>query len=415
MSRSLKIRIIVISLATCGVFSGGYLMGRRAADTAKPADLAAPLSSEPARVTGMFSGAPDGLDNVSFEEYWKVWAMIRAHYFDEGSVSDTKLFYGSLAGMVRALDDPYSTFFDPVEAKKFMEEMSGSFCGIGAVLDGKKEILTIVRIMPGSPAERAGLKPGDQIMTIDGAPTKGKDIDECVTKIRGVKGTKVKLLVNRQGLAKPQEYTVTRDEIRVESVEWKIVERGGKRIAVLTLSGFQKDTGKQFDKAVAAIIKAKADGLILDLRFNPGGYLDTAIDIAGEWIGDGVVVKEKFADGSIKTLGVKHDARLAAMPTIVLLNKYSASASEVLTGALQDYGKIRIVGEKSYGKGCVQVTQRLPDGSMVKLTVSLWLMPKGRSIHKAGIEPDVAVPRTEEDLKAERDPQLDKAFELLTK
>ena len=414
MMRSLTTRCFVILAVIC-VFSGGFAAVSKADEVAKTPGPVTQMPAGQARITGLFSGAPDMAASVPFEEYWRLWAMIRAYHFDGASVPNDKLFYGSLAGMVRGLDDPYSSFFDPVEAKKFMEHMSGKFFGIGAVLDAKKGYPLVVRVIPGSPAERAGLKAGDQIVKIDDTEAEGKSLDECVAKIRGPKGTEVRLLIVRTGLARPKELTITRDEVSLESVRWKIIERGGKRLALIELMGFQDDTGKQFDEAVAAILKAGAKGLILDLRDNPGGLLEVAIDIAGEWIGDGAVVQEKFTDGRIKVLNVKHDARLAAMPTVVLANGYSASASEVLTGALQDYGKIRIVGEKTYGKGCVQAVFHLPDESIVKLTVSLWLMPQGRLIHKVGIEPDVAVPLTEDDAKHKRDPQLNKAIELLTK
>ncbi len=349
------------------------------------------------------------LKDVDFDLYWQVWDIIKNKFFYKDRIVDTKLFYGSLAGMVAALDDPYSVFLDPQITEQFTEELSGSFEGIGAEIAIKKDRLTVIAPLPGSPAERAGLKAGDKILAIDGVDTLGMSLDQAVNLIRGEKGTEVKLLIQRNS-DEPTEIAITRDKIDIVSVRWnKILDNS----AYIQVSYFNEDTGDDFRQAIREILSQRPQALVVDLRNNPGGFLDVAVDMLGFWIGDDVAVKEKFSDGRVIPYNSNNKPVLKDIPTYILVNNGSASAAEIVAGALQDYGLATIVGEKTFGKGSVQDFIELDDGSAIKITVAQWLTPKGKTIEEVGIEPDVFVELTREDFDEDRDPQLDKVKELI--
>lgn len=347
--------------------------------------------------------------DVDFNLFWKVWSLVQKNYVHQ-PVADTKLFYGALSGIVSSLDDPYSVFFDPETAEKFQQELEGTFSGIGAELGIKEKQLTIIAPLPDTPAARAGLMAGDRILLIDGQDTTDMALDYAVSIIRGEKGTDVTLTIWREGWEKPQDFKITRDQIEVASVKWEM--KGD--IAYIEINHFNEDTSARFNQAVNELITKNPKGLILDLRNNPGGFLDTAVEVAGEWILKNVVVIEQRDDG--EKIEEKSDglARLQNLKTVVLINEGSASASEIVAGALQDYEKATLVGKKTFGKGSVQNFEPLEDGSAIKITVAEWLTPKGRQIDKEGIAPDVEVDLTAEDYNANRDPQLDKAILILS-
>lgn len=324
-------------------------------------------------------------NNVNFGLYWNIWNVIKETYVDP-SVPETQLFYGSLQGMVSALNDPYSAFFTPDVTKEFTEQLEGKFEGIGAEITIRDKVLTVVSPIHNSPAEKAGVKAGDLILKIDGEDTQNMYLDQAVSKIRGAKGTSVTLSLFREGMDEPKDYTIVRDTIKVESVTWEMKESG--KIAYVKLNQFNEVTMPAWNQFVAEVQKTKPQGIILDLRNDPGGFLDTAIEIASDWIPSGPVVIQKGRDGGNEEYASNGMARLADYPTVVLINGGSASASEIVAGALQDYGKATIVGEKSFGKGSVQDFQLLPDGSALKLTIAKWLTPKGRVIDGVGITPD---------------------------
>jgi len=354
---------------------------------------------------------PDYLSkDIDFDLFWEVWNLVKKEYVHQ-PVQDTKLFYGALAGIVYALEDPYSTFFDPQMAKKFQEELQGSFEGIGAELGIKDKQLTIIAPLPETPAAQAGLKSGDKILAIGGKDTNGMALDYAVSLIRGPKGTEVTLAIWREDWEKPKDFKIKRDKIELVSVKWEM--KGD--IGYIEINHFNEDTNARFNQAVNEIITKNPKGLILDLRNNPGGFLETAVDVAGEWIENNLVVIEQAEDGRKDELKSKGSARLQNLETVVLVNEGSASASEIVAGALQDYAKAVLVGKKTFGKGSVQSLETLRDGSAIKITVAEWLTPKGRLINKEGIKPDIEVDLTEEDYSASRDPQLDKAIELLNK
>lgn len=345
--------------------------------------------------------------DVDFSLFWDVWRMVEQQYVDQ-PVTDEDLYYGALQGLVWGLGDPYSTFFTPEMAEEFAQELEGSFFGIGAEigLDDSGSIVVIAPL-PGTPADVAGVKAGDHILFVDDNDTAGMTVNEAVQLIRGDKGTKVVLTMYREGTAEPFDIEIERDEISIDSVTWEVRDDG---IAVITVTMFNEDTVRLFDKAVKEIADAGSKKLILDLRNNPGGYLDGAVTLGGYWI-DGQTVVVEEVRGERQEFPADGPNKLADIPTVVLVNGGSASASEILAGALQDLNKAELIGEQTFGKGSVQEYHELPDGSAIKITVARWLTPLGRSIEEEGIAPDQVITPSE---NAEEDPQLDAAVRFLT-
>ncbi len=350
-------------------------------------------------------GAPKRIsDAVDFKQFWQVWDYVKQQGLNGSKIKDLDLFYGAQAGVVAALGDPYSIFFPPEDAAEFATELSGRFSGIGAevgVRDGK---LVIIAPLPGTPAERAGLKPGDVLLAIDGEDTYGMPVDVAISKIRGERGTSVTLRLERDGEAKTTP--IQRETIVVPDV--KVTYEGS--VAVIRVYHFNEHAAEEFNEALVAVAARRPTGVVLDLRGNPGGYLDQAVSIAGAWLNEGdVVAMERRSDGSTSSYGADSTGPLRATETAVLVDGGSASASEIVAGALQDYGKATLVGQKTFGKGSVQSLLQLDDGSAIKLTTAAWLTPKGRAINDVGIEPDVAV----EDAEGEEDEQLQAALQQL--
>jgi carboxyl-terminal processing protease len=368
------------------------------------------------KVTHQYSEPEAGKlsQDVDFNLFWEVWDELKTQYVDKDKLNDKKLFYGALKGMVAAVGDPYTVFMNPKLAHEFKDDLAGTFEGIGAEIGIKNDVLTIIAPLPDMPAEKAGLRAGDKIYAINGESTAGITIDEAVRKIRGPKGTQVTLTIYRKGFDETKDITITRGTIVVKSVRTDRIKQNGKEIFKVKITNFNDDTLDLFNQAVHNIINLNPDGIILDLRNNPGGYLDTAIEIASEWIEDGTVVIEQFSPENKNEYLARGRARLKSYPTVVLVNKGSASASEIVAGALQDYQKAIIVGEQTFGKGSVQTLETLEDGSSLKITVAKWLTPKGKCINEKGITPDVEVNYTKEDYDNDRDPQLNMAIKLLT-
>jgi len=350
------------------------------------------------------------LQDADFKQFWDLWDLLKQKYYEQ-PVKDKQLFYGAMSGLASSLGDPYTTYFEPKNAQSFQEALSGKFEGIGAQIDIKDDQLVVVAPLPDSPAEKAGLLAGDAIVKIDGQDTSGMSVDQAVSMIRGAKGTVVKLNIYRPATKKaPFDVTITRDEIHIKSVTWKMLPGN---IAYIDVTNFNGDTEGLFSSAADEIRAKDPKGLILDLRNNPGGYLDTAQSMAGEWVGDGIVVKERRQGQIFETLKGTGRNRLHGIPTVVLVNQGSASASEIVAGALQDTKAATIVGMKTFGKGSVQDYMTFKDGSGVKITIAEWLTPNERTINKTGLDPDVTVDRTAEDYDAKRDPQLDRAVGIL--
>ncbi|MFA5644336.1 MAG: S41 family peptidase [Patescibacteria group bacterium] len=363
------------------------------------------------KITGKYSrNNNQWSQNVSFDLYWDVWNILKEGYVDQELVNDKKMFYGSLKGLVMSLDDPYSEFMDPQENKEFNDDMSGTFEGIGAEIGIRDDILTIISPLEGTPAQKAGLMAGDKILEINGEITKNMNINEAVSKIKGPKGTEVVLSVFKVGLEDIQEIKIIRDTIIIKSVSF---EKINENIFLIKINSFNNDTDFLFSQAIKEMISSRCDKVIIDLRNNPGGYLETSVLLLGEWINGQTAVIEKFGDGQVVNYPAEGLNRLTDYPTVILINNGSASASEILAGALKDYSKATIIGEKSYGKGSVQMIKTLEDGSALKMTVAEWLTPQGRNINEEGILPDIEVVLSFADLENDRDPQLQKAIEFL--
>ncbi len=403
---------IVTALVLLGL---GFAIGRYSHGTAAArTPFLWRSASSTAIVQGVGQAMPRDLatEEIEFRRFWELWRLLKQKYYRQ-PLTDEALFYGAMAGLAKGADDPYTTYFPPSDAKEFESSLQGEFQGIGAEIGLKDEQIQIIAPLPETPAEKAGLLAGDLILKIDDEETTGMSVEEAVKRIRGERGTRVVLQIYREGQKKgPFDVSIQRDIIQVKSVSWKMAP-GSTGIAIIEISNFSQDTTLAFRDAVREILQKDPQGLILDLRNNPGGYLTGAVDIAAEWVGKEVVVKERRQGKIIDELRGELPARLGEIPTIVLVNQGSASASEIVAGALQDAGKARLVGMKTFGKGSVQEYEPLLDGSAVKITVAEWVTPRDRTIQSVGLEPDVSVDRTAEDYEAKRDPQLDRALELL--
>jgi len=342
--------------------------------------------------------------------YQTVLSSLKQSYVDKSKINDRDAFYGALKGMTASIGDPYTVFFDPKDNSDFKNDMAGTFEGIGAEVGLKNNIITIISPLDGMPAQKAGLRAGDQISAVNGTSTTGLSVDTVVGMIRGPKNTPVTLSIYRSGLDKPKDYVITRGVITVKSVKTEMRSDG---IYVVTITAFNDDTHDLFDKAVQDILSKNPKGIILDLRNNPGGYLDTAVAVASEWVKSGPVVIEKTGDGKENKYLSNGNARLQNFKTVILVNQGSASASEIVSGALRDYGKATLIGEKTFGKGSVQTLVDFADGSAVKVTIAKWFTPKGDSINEVGIEPNDKVELTNDDYNKNKDPQMDEAVKTL--
>ncbi len=351
-------------------------------------------------------GLPDNLDLSSVETVYK---SLRQNF--DGELSEEVLLDGIKSGLARATNDPYTEYFNPSAAEEFTNEIEGVFEGIGAQL-GKDADNNVIIISPleGYPAERAGLRPKDIIAQINGESAYDLTISEAVDKIRGEKGTSVKLTIIRSGEA--QEVEVTREEINVPSVKSEIKNE----IGILKISRFSDDTVRLAQAAAVSYKSAKVKGIVLDLRGNPGGYLEGSVDVAELWLErKATILTERRDNVVINTITANGNPLLKGIPTVVLIDEGSASASEILAGALKDNEVATLLGQKSFGKGSVQQPINLRDGGLLKVTIARWFTPNGKNIDKEGIEPDEVVELTSDDIATDRDPQLDTAISHLNR
>ena len=369
--------------------------------------------SEIEKVTGVSGKETQVATQANFSPFWKVWNIINEKYPSPNKISDQNRVYGAISGLMGSLNDPYSTFFPPDEAKSFEDEIAGNFDGIGVEIGIKDKILTVIAPLKDTPAYRAGIKPGDKILKIDKTITSGLSSEEAIKLIRGQSGTSVILTIFRVGAEQPVEIKIVRDNINIPTLDTQIRKDG---IFVIKLYSFSANSANLFRNAVKEFVDSGKDKLLLDLRGNPGGYLDSAVDMASWFLKGGeVVVTEDYGNKQSPEIfrSKGYDIFSDKLKLIILIDNGSASASEILAGAMQDNGRAKLVGTQSFGKGSVQQVIDVTPDTILKITVAKWLTPNGTSISDKGLTPDYPVEITQKDIDAKKDPQMDKAVELL--
>jgi len=357
-------------------------------------------------------------ESVDFKLFWQVWNMVSQEYVDKDAVNSQKMFYGAISGMVAALGDPYTVFLPPTEQKSTQEEIGGSFEGVGIQLGyDKDKRLAVIAPVKDTPADKAGVMAGDLIIKIADKDATGLSLPEAVNLIRGPKGTTISLEIYQEGATQTKTIELKRDTIVVKSVEFEEkTTPKNKKVAVIKLSRFGERTFTEWSQAVSSTLASGADAVILDMRNNPGGLLDGAVFIGSEFIKSGDIVLQENARGERTGYKVNREGKLLNLPLIVMVNKGSASASEIVAGAIQDLKRGKLLGDTSFGKGTIQESQELPEKTGIHITTAKWLTPLGRWIHQKGLEPDIKVVLTEEQIKQQiddetKDFQMEKALE----
>lgn len=372
------------------------------------------------------NSSPPPSRDVDFALFWEVWSRLEQKYLNREKLDPEKMVYGAISGMVSALGDPYTVFLPPQDNASFKEDLSGAFEGIGAQLGARDDRIIVIAPLKDHPAEKSGLLAGDWIIKVDNQDTFGWTVPQAVTKIRGPKGTKVTLTLIHDGQQNPVEVAVMRDKITIKSVEFSVKKPANcaaencREVGILKLARFGDQTNDEWNQAVGEF-RARQNqpeqlaGLVLDLRNNPGGYFQSAIHIASEFVRSGVVVAQENSDGTKETYSVTRVGSLIDVPLLVLINKGSASASEIVAGALRDHQRAKLVGEKTFGKGSIQTPEDLPGGSGIHITTARWVLPNGEWINGTGIAPDIEIKPPEGTGAAQLDPQLERAIAELVK
>ncbi len=411
MSKALRIilsLVVILFLMTCA-FTGGVVTG-----WSIPRNLARNLPIPipvPQEVTSQDTGTPSELSEL-FQPFWYAWQLVHQNYVDQ-PVNDTVLMQGAIRGMMQSLGDPHTSYMDPDQYRQANTPLEGEYEGIGAWVDISGEYLKIISPMPNSPAEKAGLKAEDQIVAVDGEDVTGMDGNLVLRRVLGPAGTQVTLTIRRPEMTETFDVTITRAKIVIPSVESKMLEGN---IAYIQIFTFGENTEKDLRQQLEDLMAQNPVGIILDLRNNGGGYLYTAVAVVSQFISSGPVLYEVYGDGKRDTYKALGNGIATEIPLVVLVNEGTASASEITAGAIQDYQRGTLVGTTTFGKGSVQIWQPLgTDDGAVRITVARWLTPKERQINGIGLTPDIEVPITDEDIAAKRDPQLEKAIELLRK
>lgn len=389
------IAILVVGLVAS--FGGGFYVGQLYG-------YVPPIQG----TTNLEVGQAEGVD---FSLFWDAWRILQEEYAGPEPIDFQAMVYGAIKGMVESLGDPYTTFMTPEDTKIFLEDVSGSFSGVGMEIGIRDNKLRIIAPLEGTPAAKAGLRPGDQIVQIDEAFAADLTIDKAVALIRGPEGTQVKLSIFREGWEEPRDFDIERAIITIPSLEWKMLDNG---VAYVKIFQFSEKLEGAFAEVEREALRS-SDTIVLDLRNNPGGFLHVAVNMAGWFLQRGdVVVIEDFGSKSERKEHKAHgNAKLSNHKLVILINEGTASASEILAGALRDNRGILLIGEKSFGKGSVQEVKELKDKSSLKVTIANWLTPKGNLIADKGLEPDIVVKVTDEDWDTGQDPQFDKALEAL--
>jgi carboxyl-terminal processing protease len=405
--------VVVGLVLSAGLFGTGLAVGGLSPQVQQTASRLVGLEGAPASQTSQATpvagdSIPDRDDLIA--PFWEAWDIVHTRYVDQ-PVDDVALMRGAIRGMLDSLGDEHTSYMDPEQYEQASIGLIGEYEGIGAWVDTDGEYLTIVSPMPESPAERAGLRSGDVVLAVDGEDMTGIDPSLVVQRVLGPQGTTVRLTIRRPEVAEPFDVDVIRDSINVPSVESRMLEAG---IAYVQLQTFGEETTRDLRRALTQRLAENPQGLILDLRGNGGGYLTTAVEVTSEFLSEGIVLTERFGDGREEVYRARPGGLATEIPLVVLVDAGSASASEIVAGALQDLGRARLVGETTYGKGSVQdwVPLRNDQGA-VRVTIARWYTPRDRQINDAGLAPDVEVLLTEEDIQAERDRQLEKGVELL--
>jgi carboxyl-terminal processing protease len=394
--------VMLIGVAFFGGWGTSWAIQHFGTPAPDPTGLVA--SAEPLALPG---------DEVNLAVFWEALGLLNTHYYGELPAQE-ELTYAAIRGVVEATGDQHTAFANPVQAKLFEQDLQGEFEGIGATVRLEEGEVTIVAPMSGSPAARAGILPNDIIVAVDQQDLQGKNLQEAIALIRGPRGTTVHLTIRRAAQRDLLEFAVTRDRIVMVAVESRIISDPNQPpIGYISLNDFGARAPQQLRETLQALQDQGMTTLILDVRGNPGGYLTSAIEITSEFVGEGVIVSEKGSQGRDEQHLAESGGVALDIPLVILVDEGSASASEILAGAVQDTKRGTLIGTTTFGKGSVQGTHTLSDGSNLRVTIARWFTPNGRAIHETGIQPDITIERTPADLQAGRDPQLERAIQFI--
>ncbi len=395
-TRARRIAFFILYLVAAGaLYFYGYLVGH------------GNLAYEQGIIPSIINRDLGRPSNVDFSLFWRAYESLRERYI--GTVDEQQFLYGAIRGSVKSLNDPFTVFLTPEESKVFNQTLKGEFEGIGIEIALRGNQLTVIAPLDGSPAKTAGIRSADVIIAINSERTEEMTLQDAVSKIRGKSGTSVELSIERKDEREIKKFTIVRKTVEIIPVK---TDLKGK-VGIITITEFGEKTVGLVREGILNLTRRGADRFILDLRDNPGGFLEGAIDVSSFFMSDGIVVIEQDKAGKRDERGVSQRAIAARVPLIVLVNQGSASASEIVAGALQDNARAKIVGTQTFGKGSVQEFEDLPDGSSLKVTVALWLTPNGNTISEKGITPDIVIERTNAQVDAGEDPQLEKALSLI--
>lgn len=397
--------LVLIGLVFSAGLWTGSILNRNVGDLRSAIQL--PLPSTPSDQTASTAVPVDR--NTLFIPFWEAWDTLHQQYVDQ-PLNDSLLLQGAIRGMLSSIGDPHTSYMDPIEFQQANAPLEGEYEGIGAYVDTTGEFLTIISPMPNSPAEKAGLKPADKVIKIDGEDMTGIDPNLVLRKILGPAGTEVAITIERKDV---EDFVVKiiRSKILLPSIESKMLDNN---IAYINLSSFASDTGPKLREDLKTLLANNPKGLVLDMRNDGGGYLDTAVQVVSEFLKEGTVLIEQYGDKSEQKYPVQSGGMATDIPIVVLVNGGTASAAEITAGAIQDYKRGVLIGEKTYGKGSVQQWSTLAnEAGAIRVTIARWLTPNGRQINGIGLAPDIEVKLTEDDFKNKKDPQLDRAIEFI--
>jgi len=407
--------IFLFAVVVCSAYGAGFGSGWYYRSTTSAAECAEcpaqPGASAGSPIQSQGAGpGPTAEEERAFRVFWEVWTTLKDEYYGDLPDAD-KMTEGAIRGVLQTLDDKFTSYIEPNLARVINEDSSGTFEGIGALVRiNEDNRLEISRPFQGQPAEKAGVQAGDLVLAVDGESILGLGLYEAIGLIRGPAGSKVVLTIERTGEVEPFDVTIIRAKIDIPVVEYEMLPEG---IAYVSLFEFSAPATERMEAALKELLAQNPKGLILDLRDNPGGFLRQSIEVSDLFMPAGVVVIERTNDGEEQIFKATSKGPAQDIPLVVLVNAGSASASEIVAGALQDTGRAKLIGERTFGKGSVQMPQALSNGAELRVTIARWFTPNNRAIHGEGLEPDIEVPLTIDDFKAGLDPQLDRAIEYL--